>query len=81
MKSKNRFFKAKNPHNQYLFEYFNHLKIKCMGSGKDKLVFGYQKILSALQKYPVPILTGFFSFNLKRNKPNLFRELDKKLPV
>jgi hypothetical protein len=48
MKSKNRFHKAKNPHNQFIFEYFTNLKMKCMGTGRDKLVFGYQKILGAL---------------------------------
>ncbi len=45
MDSKNRFYKAKNQHNQFLFEYFSNLKMKCLSTGRDKLVFGYQKIL------------------------------------
>jgi hypothetical protein len=58
MQSKTKARGAKNPHNQFLYNYFQNLKIQCLSTGRDKLVFGYLKILVGIEKYPLPILTG-----------------------
>lgn len=75
---KGRSGKSLNPLNQFLYDKINDIKKNAETRGQQKIAFCYSKIIRALQKYPIPILSGKYLILKKHLKPYVWKELGRK---
>lgn len=49
---------TRNEKNQFLYDFFNKKRIGAQFSNNQKLSFCYKKVMTSIERYPLPILTS-----------------------